>query len=199
MLLEPWLGTKPGDGVDGLPIPALIDVALSGPATPARVESLRAVLATVAPAARVDAQAAWLAPVFSAIGALQWLAGGLIALLAMATAAAVLLAARNTLGTQRETIEIVHMLGGTDAQIARGVQRGVAVQAASGGVIGLALGVVGVLLLGRSFAPLGSGLIAGGGLGLVDWLIIAMIPLAGVALAVLTARLTVLAALRRFL
>ena len=124
-LLEPWLGTKPGDGVDGLPIPALIDVALAGPATAVRVDGLRTALSAVAPSARVDAQAAWLAPVFGAIGALQWLAGGLIALLAMATAAAVLLAARNTLGTQRETIEIVHMLGGTDAQIARGVQRGV--------------------------------------------------------------------------
>ncbi|WP_295639085.1 cell division protein [Novosphingobium sp.] len=198
-LLEPWLGTRPGDGVEGLPIPALIDVALSGPATPARVESLRVALAAVAPAARVDAQAAWLAPVFGAIGALQWLAGGLIALLAVATAAAVLLAARNTLGTQRETIEIVHMLGGTDAQIARGVQRGVAVQAASGGVVGLALGIIGVFLLGRSFSALGSGLVASGGLHLTDWLMIALIPLAGVALAVLTARLTVLAALRRFL
>ena len=198
-LLEPWLGVKPGDGIDSLPIPALIDVALAGPATPARVDGLRGTLAAMAPAARVDAQAAWLAPVFGAIGALQWLAGGLIALLAVATAAAVLLAARNTLGTQRETIEIVHMLGGTDAQIARGVQRGVAVQAASGGVIGLVLGVGAVFLLSRSFAALGSGLVAGGGLRWIDWLVIALIPLVGVALAVLTARLTVLAALRRFL
>ena len=198
-LLEPWLGTRPGDGIDGLPIPALIDVALAGPATPARVDGLRGALAAVAPSARVDAQAAWLAPVFGAIGALQWLAGGLIALLAMATAAAVLLAARNTLGMQRETIEIVHMLGGTDAQIARGVQRGVAVQAASGGVIGLVLGVGAVFLLSRSFAALGSGLVAGGGLRWIDWLVIGLIPLVGVALAVLTARLTVLAALRRFL
>ena len=198
-LLEPWLGTKPGDGVDGLPIPALIDVALAGPATAVRVDGLRTALSAVAPSARVDAQAAWLAPVFGAIGALQWLAGGLIALLAMATAAAVLLAARNTLGTQRETIEIVHMLGGTDAQIARGVQRGVAVQAASGGVIGLILGAAAVFLLSRSFTALGSGLVAGGGLRWIDWLAIALIPLVGVALAVLTARLTVLAALRRFL
>ena len=198
-LLEPWLGTKPGDSVDGLPIPALIDVALAGPATAVRVDGLRTALSAVAPSARVDAQAAWLAPVFGAIGALQWLAGGLIALLAMATAAAVLLAARNTLGTQRETIEIVHMLGGTDAQIARGVQRGVAVQAASGGVIGLILGAAAVFLLSRSFTALGSGLVAGGGLRWIDWLAIALIPLVGVALAVLTARLTVLAALRRFL
>lgn len=198
-LLEPWLGTRPGDGVDGLPIPALIDVALAGPATDARVADLRAALAGTSPAARVDAQAAWLAPVFGAIGALQWLAGGLIALLAMATSAAVLLAARNMLSNQRETIEIIHMLGGTDAQIARGVQRGVAVQAASGGVIGLVLGVIAVNLLSRSFAGIGSGLVAGGGLGWIDWLLIALIPAVGVALAVITARLTVLSALRKFL
>jgi cell division transport system permease protein len=76
-----------------------------------------------APAARVDAQAGWLTPVFSAIHALQWLAGGLIALLALATVAAVLLASRNALGNHRDTIEIVHMLGGTDNQIARIFQR----------------------------------------------------------------------------
>ena len=36
-------------------------------------------------------------------------------------------------------------------------------------------------------------------LGWLDWTLIALIPLLGVALAVLTARLTVLAALRRML
>lgn len=31
-LVEPWLGTRPGDDVEALPIPALIDVRLKGPA-----------------------------------------------------------------------------------------------------------------------------------------------------------------------
>lgn len=198
-LVEPWLGTRPGDDIEALPIPALIDVRLSGPASPDRIAALRARIVAVAPAARVDAQAGWLAPVFSAIHALQWLAGGLIALLAFATIASVLLASRNALGSHRETIEVVHMLGGTDRQLARVFQRGMAVDAAVGGLAGTLVGVAAILALGREFAALGSGMVGTAMLGWSDWLVLAAIPLAGVALAVVTARLTVLAALRQML
>jgi cell division transport system permease protein len=198
-LVEPWLGTRPGDDVEALPIPALIDVRLKGSATPARLARLRALVQPVAPSARVDAQAAWLTPVFEAIGTLQWLAGGLIALLALATISAVLLASRNALGNHREAIEIVHMLGGTDRQIARVFQRSMAFDAAAGGLAGLLLGVFAIVMLSGQFARLGSGMVAGAVLHWQDWIVIAAIPLAGVALAVLTARVTVLAALRRML
>ena len=198
-LVEPWLGTRPGDDIEALPIPALIDVRLREAATPERLRTLRALVVPVAPAARVDAQAGWLAPVFAAIATLQWLAGGLIALLACATIAAVLLASRNALGNHRETIEIVHMLGGTDRQIARVFQRSMAFDAAAGGLAGLLLGLVTIIALGHQFAGLGSGMVGGAVLRWPDWIAIAAIPLLGVALAVLTARVTVLAALRRML
>jgi len=198
-LLEPWLGTRPGDTIDDLPIPALIDVRLASAATPDRVKALQDALTAVAPAARVDAEAAWLTPVFRAIATLQWLAGGLIALLTVATIAAVVLAARTALVNQRETIEIVHMLGGTDAQIARVFQRTAAMEAAAGGTIGLIAGIVAIVVLSAQFSALGSGIASGAVLGWLDWVVIAAIPLCGVALAVLTARLTVLSALRRML
>lgn len=198
-LVEPWLGTTVGDDVNALPVPALIDLRLSGAVDGARLDQLRQRLRTSAPAARVDAQASWLAPVFKAISGLQWLAAGLIALLAFATVATVLLASRNALGNHRGTIEIVHMLGGTDAQIARIFQRSMAVDAAAGGIGGLLLGVVATSLLGRQFAALGSGMIGASSLGWLDWLIVCCIPIGGVLLAVFTARLSVLGALRRML
>ncbi len=197
-LLEPWLGAA-GEGTDAVPVPALIDVELRGPATETRLSAMRAAIAGPAPAARVDAQSTWLAPVFAAIRSIQYLALALVVLLALTSSAAVLLAARSALGGNRETIEVVHLLGGTDAQIARIFQRSIAFDAAAGGAAGLALGMVAILLLGRQFAALGSGMVAGGGLGPVDWLLIAAIPLAGVAIAMLTARLTVLGALRKML
>jgi len=202
-LIEPWLGERePGDAAavgDAVPIPALIDVRLDGPVTQPRIRAVRDRLASGAPAARVDAQSSWLAPVFSAISSLQWLALGLVVLLAATSAAAVWLAARSALGSNRSTIEIVHLLGGTDSQIARIFQRSVGIDAVLGGIAGLALGTIAILLLGRQFAALGSGMIAGGGLGWRDWLLIAAIPVAGVLIAMITARLTVLAALRRML
>jgi len=200
-LLEPWLGQRSGDPVaaDALPVPALIDARLAGGADEVRIEELRARLARVAPDARVDAQAGWLEPVFEAISALRWLALAGIALLATTTAAAVLLAARTALNSHRETIEIVHLLGGTDGQIARIFQRSMAIDAAFGGALGLLLAAAVIWLLGERFAALGSGLAGAASLGWADWLALALVPVATVALATLTARATVLRALRRML
>jgi cell division transport system permease protein len=196
-LVSPWLGAVASDA-DAVPMPALIDARV-GNLDAARLERLRRELRAVAPGARVDAQASWLAPVFGAIRSLQLLAAALIVLLGAATAAAVLLAARTALGSNRDTIEIVHLLGGTDGQIARIFQRSIGTDAALGGVLGLIFGGAAVLLLGRQLASLGAGLASGGALDWSDWLMLALVPVLGVALAVLTARLTVIRALRKLL
>ena len=198
-VLEPWLGPQGAAEEDAIPVPALIDVRLAGPVTERRLEELRASLTASVPAARLDAQARWLEPVFEAVASLQWLAAGLIVLLAATSAAAVWLAARSSLGSNRETIEIIHLLGGTDGQIARIFQRSIGLDAALGGIAGLALGAGAMWLLGRQFAGLGSGMVAGGALGPVDWALLAAIPVVGVVLAILTARITVLSSLRRIL
>jgi len=198
-LLEPWLGKQALTGDEAIPVPALIDVRLRGPVTERRLEELRAVLMLSVPSARIDAQAGWLGPVFDALASLQWLALGLVVLLAGTSAAAVWLAARSALGSNRETIEVIHLLGATDGQIARLFERSIGLDAAIGGLAGLALGAAALWLLGGQFAQLGSGMVAGGGLGPADWALLAAIPVAGVALAMLTARLTVLRALRRML
>jgi cell division transport system permease protein len=121
-LLEPWLGTAANSG--DVPIPVLVDVELVRRATPAEIARLAAALEGKVPGARVDAQSDWLRPVYRALAALQWLALGLIGLVGLATAAAVWLASRNALGQARETVEILHLLGGTDRQITHGAARG---------------------------------------------------------------------------
>lgn len=203
-LIEPWLGV--GDSSEGadrdgdaIPVPALIDVRMTGAVTPERLAQLRSALRPVAPAAHVDAQSTWLRPVFDAIQSLQWLALVMVALLAFTMASAVLLAARSALGANRDTIEIVHLLGGTDSQIARIFQRWIGIDAAGGGVLGFAMGLVAVQFLGRRFASLGAGLVDSGALGWGDWVLLALIPLLAAALAMLTARLSVIRALRRLL
>ena len=196
-LIEPWLGNA-GDA-ETVPVPALIDVRLGGKATPQAIEALADALAGTAPDARIDAQSSWLQPVFSALRSLQYLALALVLLLAVTSAAAVFLAARSALGNNRATIEIVHLLGGTDGQIAQLFQRAVLVDSILGGVAGLVLGLAAVLALGYQFAALDSGMIASAGLDWIDWIVIALIPVCGVVLAVATARFTVLAAVRKML
>lgn len=198
-LIAPWLGV-PGDGVeDPIPVPAMVDARLREAVDGETLGALRRMVREVAPAARVDAQSTWLTPVFAAIDSLQWLAFMLVALLGVALSAAVLLAVRNALGANRDTIEIVHLLGGTDSQIARIFQRSIGFDAAGGGAAGLALGLVAVLFLGTRFASLGAGLVAGGALGWFDWVLLALVPVAGILLAMVTARITVLRALKKML
>jgi len=221
-LLEPWLGAetlaladndaeaadaRDGDndgsgtrqggdaGTGPIPVPALIDVDLRGAAGPAALQRLRDALRGVAPSARVDANAAWLRPVADLLGQLQWLALGLIALLGTTLAAAVVLAVRAALNTHQETIAIVHLLGGTDLQVARLFQRRVALDAALGGTVGLVLAAVLVLVLADRAAALDSALVDTARFGWRAWLVLAAIPLAGALLALLTARFTVMRAL----
>lgn len=199
-LIEPWLGTGIATATgSGIPVPALIDVRLKGPATPAQLQELTRRVMPVAPSARIDAQSNWLRPVFDAMVSLQVLAMAIVALLAGALAAAVLLAACSALGANRDTIEIVHLLGGTDAQVARVFQRSIGYDAAGGGTVGLALALVVILSLGRRFAGLGAGLVDSGSLVWSDWLLLALVPILATLLAMLTARLTVLHALRKML
>ena len=195
-LLEPWLGSGAMED-DALATPSLIDVQLDSEVTAPVLREMRARLESVAPSAQVDAQANWLGPVFDALRSLKLLALGLVALLALTAAAAVWLAARTALGSNGDTIEVIHHLGGTDGQIAAIFQRSVGIDAAIGGIAGLLLGLSAVMVLAAQFAALGSGLVAGGGLSPQDWALLLAVPLIALVLAMITARATVLAALRR--
>ena len=196
-LLEPWLGT--GEEVEAVPLPSLVDVELRDGSGREDYARLEAAMREVAPRARIDAQSDWLAPVLSALSALKWMALALILMLGFVGAAAVWLAARNALGGNRKTIEVVHLLGGSDDQIARIFQRSILLDAVIGGVLGLVAGVLAMSLLARQFAALQSGMVAGGTLTAIDWVLIALVPLFAIAIAVYTARMTVLSSLRKSL
>lgn len=193
-LLEPWLG---GGAVDAeLPVPVLIDISLR---PGGRADALAAVLRGPAPAARIDDHARALAPLTGLIDALKWLAAAVVVLMAGATAAIVALAARGALNTHRPTIDVMHLLGATDIQIARLFQRRIAADALAGGLLGLAGAVAVVIVVGVRLAALGSELMGALVLPPVAWAMLAALPLAGMVVAMLAARWTVVAALRRML
>ena len=195
-LLEPWLGQG---GLEGdLPVPLMIDVDLT-PEAYGRLDVIRAAIQEVAPSARVDDNAQWLAPLAKLIDALELLAGGLVLLMVGATAATVVLAARAALDTHRGTIEVLHLMGATDVQVARLFQRRIALDALFGGVVGLIAAGLVLLVIGDRVGDLGSELLGSAGLPLVSWIILAALPIGGVLLATLVARTTILRALGKLL
>ncbi|MEE4201654.1 MAG: FtsX-like permease family protein [Erythrobacter sp.] len=200
-MLEPWLGIAATS--EEVPIPALIDVELAQRAGPEPLAKLQSAvdraLVPLGGEARIDAQSDWLGPVYDALAALQYTALALIALIALAAAAAVWLAARSAFAAHRETVEIVHLLGGTDAQVTAIFQRSVLRDAAFGAGVGALLGLAAIWLLGSRFAGLDSGMVSGGGLDAADWAILALVPLGGVLLAVITGRITIRYALKAML
>lgn len=193
-LLEPWLGRAGADA--DLPVPAMIDVDLAADADAARVA---AAVQRVSAASRVDRHQRWMSPVSGFLDTLTWLALALVVLMLSATAAVVVLAARAGLETHRATIEVMHMLGSTDVQVARLFQRRIALDAALGSAAGGIAALAVLAFLGTRLAALGSQLLGGLTLAAGDWALLVLLPLGFVALATAAARVTVIAALRRAL
>ena len=196
-LLEPWLGTGIIDA--DVPVPALVDVRFGSVPTAEVLTSVQSALRSVAPNIRVDSHSSWMAPFFELMRALVWLSAVVLLLLLVATSAVVILAVRSTLNTHRETIEIMHMMGGTDLQAARLFQRRVALDALLGGVVGFIVAAVVIVTVGDRFAAVEPGLLSGAHFPYYGWAILALIPLAVMALAMLMARMTVISALKRML
>jgi cell division transport system permease protein len=187
-LIAPWLGDVAGES--DLPLPAMIDVELTN-ASDANIRQISEAVKAIAPAARIDRHSSWLAPLSDLISSLSWVARGLVALMAIATAATVVLAVRAALNTHGETIAIMHLLGANDMQISRLFERRIALDALFGGVGGFVLGLLVVLLLRARLGAFGSDLLGSGGLGWISWLVIASLPVLGVGISILVARYTV--------
>lgn len=190
--LERWLG--PVGAESGLPVPALVHVELEPGADSGAIARA---LGSAVPEARLVAERSAVGPLLGSIRALQWLALGLVLLMAVATSAAVVLAARGALDTHRSTIEIMHGIGATDRQIARLFQRRIALDSLAGALGGGAIAALVLLLVGGRAASLSGDMAGGAPLAAGDLVLLALLPLLAVALATVVARLAVLSALRK--
>lgn len=190
--LANWIGEATARS---LPLPQLYEVILE----PGGQEAFETAARMALPGSRLVAHSGQVAPVLSSMRALIWLAWGMVALMAAATAAAVVMATRGALDTHRFTIEVMHGIGATDRQIAALFQRRIAIDALTGCLSGAAAaGVVLALILGGSAALIGE-LAGAAPLEWSDALLLAAMPLAGAGLATLAARIAVLRALRQSL
>jgi len=199
--LGQWFGSAAGDDpvLESLPLPALVDIDFAGPDRADQMRALRALVAEEAPGARIIPHAEWLGPVARLIRSLAWVAGAMVVLMTLASAAIVIMTARAALGTHYATIEMLHLIGATDRQITRLFQRRIAIDTAYGIALGTAVAAAILLLIGWQWSGVTAGLAATASLGTAGWALLLALPLLAIALAALTARQTLLAALKKIL
>ena len=118
-LLEPWLGA--GLDLSQLPIPRVILVRLRGQ-RPEDLPKLRSALASAVPEADLDDHRAWATRLGAMADAVVTLAAALFVLMIVAMGTAIGFATRGAMAGNREIVEVLHLVGATDAFIAREFQ-----------------------------------------------------------------------------
>jgi cell division transport system permease protein len=194
-LVQPWLGSDAL--VADLPLPRLIDATIT-PGAEVDLVSLTARLKQAAPDSLVDNHARWIARLKGLSDAVMWSAYGILLMIAIATAAAVSFATRAGLEAHHEMVALLHQMGAHSSFIARAFERHYFVSAFGAAAAGAALAAIAFLVAGGLefvgveavpfLPPLALKLSE------VPWLL--AVPVVSALIALCTARLSVLAALR---
>jgi cell division transport system permease protein len=200
-LLAPWLGADV-QALD-LPLPDLIGVATkpgaapeSAPGATIDIPALTARLGALSPGASIDDHGRWRGAIAGISHTAHSAALGLLLLIGAAAALTVVFVARAGLAAHRRVIEILHLIGAHDGYIASQFQRHAFTRGLFGGVLGAVGGAL-VFAGGQRLLPELAD--TGFGLSPLQWVELALLPLAAALLAMATARYTVLAALSKMM
>jgi cell division transport system permease protein len=194
-LIQPWIGANAL--VKDLPLPQLIDATIV-PGQRVDLASLSARIKTVAPDANVDDHSRWISRLQSLADTIIWSAYAILLLIAVGTAAAVSFATRAGLEAHHDIVALLHGMGAQSGFIARAFEWHYFLST-------LGAAAVGAVLAALIF--LGMGGLEFAGVEAVPFLPplslkpdelawLAAVPLVSGLIALATARLSVLAALR---
>jgi cell division transport system permease protein len=199
-LLEPWLGNT---NLEELPVPRLIRVTIDENHPP-DFAALDAALQAEIKGANLDTHRRWEAELTRMAHTLSLLSYVILALISASAIAMVIFAARAVLDANRDVVDVLHLVGATDTYIARQIDRRFLVTGLLAGCLGVTLGVVTFLFLSLSgnagdngvaqathsllFAPASSQLWTYG--------FLLCVPLAATAIALLSARMTLMRMLK---
>ena len=193
-LLEPWLG----DGIleQNLPLPALVAVVLDdeqGPTPALLAERLDAAV----PGTVVDDHQRWLGDLFDLARTVETIASLVVVAVGLTAVVTVVFVTRTGLSVHRPVIDLLHLIGAQDSYIARQFEAHAMRLGLLGGIIGVLLAIASVALIGHLLTRSESGLLPDLSLAPLEWILLLLLPLGTAAIAMVTARLTVLLSLAR--
>ena len=132
-LLEPWLGS--GLALDELPVPRMIVVRIA-PGETADLDGLRTQLAAQIPGASLDDHRAFIDRMRAMARSAVAVGLAILALVLAATMLSVVFATRGAMSTNRQIIEVLHVVGARQSFIAGEFQRHFLLLGLKGGAIG---------------------------------------------------------------
>src|SRR5947207_1161214 len=144
-LLEPWLGS--GLALDELPVPRMIVVRITPGETP-DLAALRKQLAEQIPGASLDDHRGWVDRMRAMARSAVLVGLCILALVIAATMLSVMFATRGAMSTNRQIIEVLHVVGAKQSFIAGEFQRHFLLLGLKGGATGGAVAMVLFLLIG---------------------------------------------------
>jgi cell division transport system permease protein len=199
-LLKPWLGeTK----LDDLPVPRLIRVTINEDQPP-DFEALANDLKQNVTAASLDTHRRWQTELSRMGRTLSVLSVLILGLISASAFAIVVFAARSVLAANREVVEVLHLVGAKDGYIARQIDQRFLSTGLVSGCAGVALAILTFFALSLTGNSAENGvaqasrslLFAPGTASLWTYAILLSVPLAATAIAVISAKLTLMRMLK---
>jgi cell division transport system permease protein len=197
ILLEPWLGKS--DVLASLPVPRLIALEVDRD-NPPDVDALRADLAKKYQGVTLDDHRHWQRQIRTVTRSFALGGLGILLLVAAATTAVIISATRSAMASNREIIEVLHLVGATDRYIAREFEKHFLRLGVRAGLVGAACAMGVFLSMTAVMELLGGGdvtvaevhrLVGTGGLDIAGYLILGGVIVIIAALCMLTSRLGV--------
>ncbi|MFO1190506.1 MAG: cell division protein, partial [Alphaproteobacteria bacterium] len=193
-LIEPWLGR--GAAIPDLPLPRLIDVRIEpGAQVPSSMLAERA--SAVVPGATVDDHASWAGPVITLVNAIKTLALAVAGVTGATAIGTTIFVTRMRLDIHRDVVELLHIMGARNATIAHQFAAHAGRLALMGGIMGVLPAIFILFGLGQAAGQIEAVLVPQFSFSLWQWFAIIALPVVAALLAMLTAQITTLAALRR--
>lgn len=198
-LIEPWLGTALTP--EELALPRLVDLRVDR-AHPPDLAQLKTRLEAAAPGAALDDHRLWLDRLAGLVLSIEATAVGIVLLIGGAAVLTVVFTTRAGLAVHHAVIEVLHLIGARDGYIADQFQRQALELGLRGGLGGLLLTLLTLFGIGRASAATALfgdqvRLLPSLQLAAWHWLLLLALPFLAALIAMLTARLTVLRALKR--
>lgn len=193
-MISPWIDVE--KGFNDLPLPILVSVVFDKAPQEQEILDLQNYVVSVDGASHLDTHQDWLNELLRFTGALKlitWVMGLVITITTLMAVAGVV---RARLAAHMSDVELLHLMGATDPYIARQFQGHILTLAFKGCLVGGILGLGMIKSIGLVSGHLGLSLLPDFSFTMQSWVILMIVPFFILGLSFLTARTTILNALK---